>query len=259
MRFVIEKIPAPHLPAEVTERLTTLGGCNEFGWPLLCLEWGGDAIRFLAGNWRAKYRRQGPKPTEKRLVGWVGHNSVTQQQTHYPPTINPPPAPPGCLILPLIEEVEHPDPFWYLAEWVPPEKLGPDTWELERWIRDKAGRRLDMLGEFPGRGRYQGVIRFAGLHDEFIAGDDPRVYQTAEALWSIHQELAATKGYWRDFMSPTECQQLGRDILDGIQAEQIEQYAQLREQLASEVAPMAHRLLDNPRVFLHTPDEIARN
>ena len=253
-QFVIKTVPEPAGRERAQEQITQICGVNEFDEPLLRLEWGGTERRWLAGDWRAKYRAPGTT-RQTRLLAWVQHHLVTGAQTILPATAKAPDAAKDCLVLPWIEESEQTDGRWYLAEWIPPEKLGetPESWERRRWVKDKIGAPLDVLGEFPNRGQYRGVARLAGPQGEFVAADDPRVIAYAQKLWQLHTQLAATKGYWRDFMSRTEVEQTARDVWDGIQADQIEQYAELREEIASEVAPHAHRVLGNPRVILGTP------
>ena len=252
MQFLIRTIPAPQNPDAAQARLTALCGVNEFGEPLMRLEWGGNAERFLAGAWRAKYRMPGVKP-QVMLVGWAENQGISGQIVKVHPASRKAPTPgqPGNLIQPIIEKHEFTDPFWYLAEWIPPEKMGdtPEQWEARRWQLHNS-KKVDLIGPFPERGQYRGLLRFAGPKDEFIPVDDPRVFKTCEALWQLHQQMAATKGYWRDFMRPAEVEQVGRDVLAGILADHADNYAQLRESIASEVAPHAHKILGNPRVFL---------
>lgn len=252
MQFLIRTIPAPQNPSAAQARITALCGVNEFGEPLMRLEWGGTAERWLAGAWRAKYRLPGVK-AQTMLAGWTERQGVGGQQIFHPASMKAPKPQPGNLLLPIVEKHEFTDPFWYLAEWIPPEKMGdtPEQWEARRWELDRNGKRVDMIGPFPERGQYRPILRFAGPQGEFIACDDPRVFKTCEALWFLHQQMAATKGYWRDFMQPHEVEQVGRDILDGILADHADNYAQLREEIASEVAPHAHRILNNSRVFLN--------
>ena len=251
MQFVVQKVAEPTGREAMQERLTRLCGVNEFDEPLLRLEWGGTAERWLAGAWRAKYRAPSTS-ISKRLVAWIEQHVLTGAQNLHPATSRAPVPAKDHLMLPLIEQVEQADACWYLAEWIPPEKLGcsPVAWEQERWQKDAAGKPLDVLGPFPARGQYRGIVRLAGPQGEFIEADDARVFAYCEALWSMRQQLAATKGHWREFMSPAEVNQAARDVWDGIQADHDEQYAALKESIASDVAPHAHRVLGNPRVFL---------
>lgn len=251
MDYRIIEHARPYLDRRLIKRLSRMFGKNERNEPLVTLEWGGTAMRFLAGMWRPKYQRFYGKP-RKMLVNWLENDRNGQYFKIHPPSkVAPIPNLAGHMILPLVEEHDECDPYWYLVEWLPPEKLGdtPQGWEAKRYL-NVGNKRIDMIGEFPSNGRYQPVMKLADENGEFLSSDDGRIMNLVEGYKNVRDECDKRKGHWREYLSQTELEQIARDSLYAIQKQKEREQAELREIIANEIAPVAHKILNNPRVYL---------
>lgn len=70
------------------------------------------------------------------------------------------------------EALAYPGPFlnrWILQKWLPPEFFGsPKQWEERRWKKTGDGGKVDLLGEFPRKGRYGMVMPLTTAQGDYI-------------------------------------------------------------------------------------------
>lgn len=251
MEYRIIEHPRPYFDQRVQARIDQICGTNERGESLVRLEWGGWEKRFLAGKWRPKYQRYAQKP-RKMLVGWVEQSALGALVKVYPASrIAPVPQEPTHLILPIAEEHDECDPFWYLAEWVPPEKLGetPESWEAKRRLYMAQNKGLDMIGPFPDKGRYAPVMRLADEKDGFLSADDGRILNLVEGFRRVQAECDTRKAHWREYLSQAELEQIAREALYAHEKQAEMAQAEFRDALKSDLMPSMNRLLNNPRVI----------
>lgn len=179
----------PPIPRGIVERLTQIGGTNEFGEPLLRWEWGGTETWFRAGQQRFKYPSR--KPLKRELRGYILWDTQKSEPCGYlKPGDATPPMAAHVILKPDMAWLAHGDNRWHLAEWYPPELLALD-YDRSRYMSDPdTGQIVDMLGPFPARGQY----RDTGIR----LGACPDSAQLEFVEQAVRMRCEQAKGSWRE-------------------------------------------------------------
>lgn len=176
---------APRLPQWMHDELVKIGGyvpSGEYmGRPILAFAWGQEAMAFRCGRMRLKYvDGRIPAQETRRHYLWRTTSELDHldRETGLPVfkierrdlvDTNPPAIiPAGWFYQEEIPELTWiGQQLWYIEQWKPAEMLGSEEmWKANRydlWEDPETGKEAmtDMVGPFPGGGRYEPVFMVA--------------------------------------------------------------------------------------------------
>lgn len=248
-KFTVQTIPVPSLPVSVQEAINRITGLNPHGEPIVRLEWGGIEVKQIPYGEAPKYPRPSTTP-EEVFNGWDEVHQNGKRFFH-PASVKVPDVSVKSLLVARWELRSQADPCWYLAEWVPGSRFGsPEQWNDHRYQADATGVMLDLLGPYPSRGRYEGLMRLVTTEGDLLQPDDSRVLELVRRYWALAQNVEMRR-HWLEEMPESEKRQGMREMLATMEEEQRQKIQAFREGIRDRVKTYKHLLAHNPRVFVH--------